>query len=116
MRTDTLVCMFKEDEKMKALLINPEDQSIEAIEIDGKEDIVRIIGYDTLESDAVGTAGDRLYFDEECFLRGTKGRFQIGTIIPVAGKGVIVGSADGGDTLRDVVIDIDELRKRIKYL
>lgn len=101
---------------MKALLINPEDQSIEVIEITGKEDIVRLIGYDTIESDAVGTAGDRLYFDEECFLRGSKGRFQIDSIIPVAGKGVIVGSADDGATLRDVAADIDDLRKRIKYL
>ena len=54
---------------MKALLITPEHRSIEAIEIAGREDITRLIGFDTIESDAVGTAGDRLYFDEECFLR-----------------------------------------------
>ena len=58
---------------MKAFLITPDKQSIEAININGREDIARLIGFDTIESDAVGTAGDRLYFDEECFLRAPAG-------------------------------------------
>ena len=101
---------------MKALLITPDKQSIEMIDINGSEDIVKLIGYDTLESDAVGTAGDRLYFDEECFLRGTKGRFQIDSVIPMSGKAVVIGTGDDGTTLRDVTMDIDSLRSRIKYL
>lgn len=101
---------------MKAILINPENRSIDAIEFGDRNDLARLIGFDTLESDAVGTTGDRLYFDEECFLRGTSGRFQIDTIIPVSGKGVIVGSAEDGNTLSDVVTSIDELRSRIKFL
>jgi hypothetical protein len=101
---------------VKAFLITPDKQSIEAININGREDIARLIGFDTIESDAVGTAGDRLYFDEECFLRGTSGRFQIDSVIPVSGKALIVGTADGGSTLRDVASDIDSLRSRIKYL
>jgi len=101
---------------MKALLIKPDTRSIESIDIDSHADIVRLVGYDTLESDAVGTAGDRLYFDEECFLRGTSGRFQIDSVIPVSGRAVIVGTADDGVTLRDVMTDIDDVRSRIKYL
>jgi hypothetical protein len=101
---------------MKAILIDPENRSIESVDIIDRSDIVRLVGYDTLESDAVGTAGDRLYFDEECFLRGTTGRFQIDTIIPVSGKGVVVGTAEDGSTLRDAVTAIDTLRSRIKYL
>lgn len=101
---------------MKAFLITPDKQSIEAININSREDIAKLIGFDTIESDAVGTAGDRLYFDEECFLRGTSGRFQIDSVIPVSGKAVIVGTADGGSTLRDVASDIDSLRSRIQYL
>lgn len=101
---------------MKVVLIDPEKRSIESVDINNLNDIVRLVGYDTIESDAVGTQGDRLYFDEECFLRGTTGRFQIDTIIPVSGKGVIVGTAEDGNTLRDRVIDIDALRNRIKYL
>ena len=101
---------------MKAILTNPETRSIEPVDINGRDDIARLVGFDTLESDAIGTEGDHLYFDEECFLRGTTGRFQIDTIIPVSGKGVIVGSTEDGSTLRDAVTDIDELRSRIKYL
>jgi hypothetical protein len=101
---------------VKALLINPENRSLEPIDIQGREDIAKLIGYDTIESDAVGTAGDRLYFDEECFLRGTKGRFQVDSVIPVSGKAVLVGTADDGRTLRDVATDVDSLRGRIKYL
>jgi hypothetical protein len=101
---------------VKALLINPENRSLEPIDIKSREDIVKLIGYDTIESDAVGTAGDRLFFDEECFLRGTQGRFQIDSVIPVSGKAVIVGTADDGSTLRDVMTDADSLRSRIKYL
>ena len=90
---------------MKALLIDPEKQSLEPIEIQGRDDIAKLIGYDTIESDAVGTAGDRLFFDEECFLRGAKGRFQIDSVIPVSGRAVLVGTADDGLTLRDVAMD-----------
>lgn len=101
---------------MKALLIKPDTRSIEAVDIDSRADIARLVGYDTLESDAVGSDGDRLFFDEECFLRGSSGRFQIDTIIPVSGVGVIVGSTEDGSTLRDVATDIDALRSRIKFL
>ena len=101
---------------MKALLINPETRSIESIDIGSHAELASLIGYDTIESDAVGAAGDRLYFDEECFLRGTAGRFQIDTLVPVSGRAVIVGTADDGATLRDVATDIEDVRSRIKYL
>jgi hypothetical protein len=99
---------------MKALLISPETQSIEAVEVAGLDDIKALIGFDTLESDKVGGEGDRLYFDEECFIRGTQGRFQIDSVIPVAGKGVLIGVNDDGG-LSDVVTGIDDLRERIKF-
>jgi hypothetical protein len=41
------------------------------IDIAGHDDIVKLIGFDTVTSDEIGSDGDRLYFDEECFLRGT---------------------------------------------
>jgi hypothetical protein len=102
--------------EVKALLINPENRSIEPIDVADRAAIAKLIGFDTIESDAVGNIGDRLYFDEECFLRGTSGRFQIDNVIPVSGKAVIVGAADDGVTLHDVTVDIDSLRSRIKYL
>ena len=101
---------------MKAILIKPDTRSVEPVDLDSHGDIVRLVGYDTIESDAVGNAGDRLYFDEECFLRGTSGRFQIDSLVPVSGRAVIVGTADDGATLRDVTTDVEGLRSRIKYL
>ncbi len=101
---------------MKALLITPETQEIESIEISGHEDIVKLIGYETITSDEIGPDGDRLFFDEECFLRGASGRFQIDTVIPVSGKGVIVGSTEDGTTLCDAVSNVESIRRRIRYL
>jgi hypothetical protein len=101
---------------MKALLINPKKQEIVDVEINSVDDIASLVGYDTIISDEIGPDGDRLYFDEDCFLRGTEGRFQIDTVIPVSGVGVIAGSPDDGETLRDVASDIDSIKQRLKYL
>lgn len=100
---------------MKALLITPDTQSIDEVEVSKLDDIKALIGFDTLESDVIGSAGDRLYFDEECFLRGASGRFQIDTVIPVSGKGVVIGVSEDGSELRDVTIDTDDLRRRTKF-
>jgi len=80
------------------------------------ETIAQLIGYDTLESDEIGPEGDRLFFDEECFLRGTSGRFQIDRVVPVSGKSVVVGSSADGTELRDVHSSADDIRARLKYL
>lgn len=103
---------------MKALLITPASQSVELVEVASHEDIAALIGFDTLASDEIGPDGDRLFFDEECFLRGyaVSGRFQVDRVAPVAGKGMIVGSADGGVSLRDAVTDVESLRARITWL
>jgi hypothetical protein len=100
---------------MKALLINPETRQIDTVEIAGIDDIRRLIGFDTLESDAVGDSGDRLFFDEECFIRGSDGRFQIDSLIPVAGKGLVV-AADGAEgPFSDVRITAEALAARTKF-
>ena len=101
---------------MKALLVNPMSQSIEEIEINSHDDIVAKIGFESIISDEVGPDGDHLYFDEDCFLRGTDGRFQIDNIVPVAGMGIVMGSTDGGETLSDVNVSAENLSVRVKYL
>ena len=99
----------------KAFLISPEQKSVEPIELSDENEIKTLIGFETIESDAVGSAGDRLFFDEECFIRGTTGRFQIDNLIPVAGQGVVVGTATDGAALVDVLIGIDDLRRRVSF-
>lgn len=101
---------------MRAILINPENHKLEVVEVGSHQDIATLIGFDTIASDETGKAGDRLYFDEDCFLRGSGGRFQLDSLAPVAGKAVIIGADDGGNALSDVATDIDSLRSRIKYL
>lgn len=101
---------------MKAYLITPDIQSIEIVEVASLDEVKTLIGFDTLESDSIGSQGDRLYFDEECFLRGSSGRFQIDTVIPVSGKGVVVGTTGDSGALSDVEMDIEDLRQRLKFL
>ena len=100
---------------MKALMIKPAEQSIEEIEISNHDDIIKLIGYETVIGDDVGTSGDKLYFDEECFLRGTEGRFQIDKLIPVSGVGVIVGINEDGSPA-ETHLDIEDIRSRTKFL
>ena len=101
---------------MKAYLIDAENQTVDNIDVNGMDDIVRLVGFETIESDEVGESGDRLFFDEECFLRGSAGRFQIDTLIPVSGKGIVIGGNEDGSSLSDVQTGLDELNSRIKYL
>ncbi len=101
---------------MKAIVISPEQRSVASIDIGGREDIAKLIGFDTVESDGVGQDGDRLFFDEECFLRGTAGRFQLDNLVPISGKAVIVGTTSDGSVLRDARTDVASLASRIKYL
>jgi hypothetical protein len=100
---------------MRAYKITPENQSVEAIDIADKDEIARLIGFDTVIADEIGNNGDRLYFDEDCFLRGTAGRFQIDKLIPVSGVGIIAGSGSG-DVLADVAGSIEDIRSRTKFL
>ncbi len=97
---------------MKAFLINPESQSIESIEIQDQNDIQAQIGYDTVISDELGD-DQHIFFDEECFLRQAKGRFQIDKLVPISGKAVIMGLS--GDALSDVAIDESALAARVSF-
>jgi len=99
----------------RAIRITPQTRSIERIKIDDREDIATIIGFGTLESDAVGDGGDRLFFDEECFIRGASGRFKIDSNVPAAGIGVVVGTGPDGHTLRDVQLSLDEIAARTEF-
>ena len=101
---------------MKALLIRPEIQSIEPVDISCFEDIAKLIGYETIAIEEVDASGDRLFFDEECFLRGSEGRFQVDSLIPVSGLGVVMGAGEDGSGLCDVTLSQDELTARIKFL
>ena len=99
----------------KAILISPEERTLTFVDIEGRGDIQKLIGFDSLESDSIDGVEDRLFFDEECFIRGSTGRFQIDRLIPVAGKGVVANLTEGGESIGDVTISIEELQQRTRF-
>ncbi len=104
---------------MKAYLIDASQKAVSEVELaEGLADVRTLIGYDSVDSDEVDASGDRLFFDESCFLRDQtgKGRFKLDNLAPVAGKAVVVGSSDDGATLRDAAVGLDALKARITWL
>ena len=104
---------------MKAYLIDATTRTITPVTLtNGLDDISALIGYDTIESDAIDASGDRLFFDERCFLREQtcNARFQIDNLAPVANKALVVGTADNGTLLKEVMVDQTTLERRITWL
>ena len=99
----------------RAFLISSADKAIESVELSDLKEVAALVGFETIESDDIGNGVDRLFFDEECFIRGASGRFQIDKLIPVAGKGVVVGVSADGVMLTDVSVNRDELLDRTRF-
>jgi hypothetical protein len=103
---------------MKAYLIDANQKTVRLIDLnDGLTEIRRLIGYDLIDSEEIDASGDRLFFDEGCFLRDQpgKGRFKLDNLPPVADKAVVVGSSDDGATLRDAAVELAALQGRISW-
>ena len=103
---------------MKAYLIDANNKTISEATIAGLDDVKKLIGYDSVDSDEIDASGDRLFFDENCFLRDQtgKGRFKLDNLAPVADKAVVAGSSDDGAILQDAVVDHTTLERRITWL
>ena len=103
---------------MKAYLIDANQKTVSPVDLaDGLASIRRLIGYDSVDSEEIDASGDRLFFDEGCFLRDQtgKGRFKLDNLVPVADKAVVVGSSDDGSTLKDAAVKIAALQQRITW-
>jgi hypothetical protein len=105
-----------EEVPMKAILIDAHARSIEKVDIANKDDIEQFVGYDTLISDEIDDSGDRLFLDEECFIRGASGRFQIDKLAPVAGRAVITGVVGAGGVWGDVNSTTEDISRRVTWL
>ena len=60
-----------------------------------------------------------LYFDENCFIRDNKtlGRFQIGSLAPVAGVGVVVRFLDSTEmSFEKPSLSLEDLQSLVKFL
>jgi hypothetical protein len=103
---------------MKGFLIDPAARVVTPVEVDGGLDGVRkLIGFPTVDSDEIDDNGDRLFFDEECFIRAAANapRFRVDNLAPVAGKGLVIGSSAQGKELADAVTGLDALQRRVTF-
>ncbi len=102
---------------MRALVIDPFEKTIEETEIGSLAEIRQAVGYDTVDSDEIDNSDDRLFFDEECFIRQQPkpGRFRLDTLPPVAGKGVVVGGGPDEGDLKDAGLSAEELKGRVEF-
>jgi len=103
---------------MKAYLIDANTQTVSEADIAGLDDVKKLIGYDSVDSDEIDASGDRLFFDERCFLRDQtgKGRFKLDNLAPVADKAVVVGSSDDGAMLKNAAVELAALQQRITWM
>ena len=103
---------------MNAYLIDANLKTVSAVDIAGLDDVKKLIGYDSVDSDEIDSTGDRLFFDESCFLRDQtgKGRFKLDNLAPVADKGVVTGAAGDAASLRDAAVQLAALQQRITWL
>lgn len=103
---------------MKGFVIDPAARTVTPVEVEGGVDGVRrLIGFPSVDSDEIDDNGDRLFFDEECFIRSAPGspRFRVDNLAPVAGRGVVVGSVAQGKELADAVIGLEALQRRVTF-
>lgn len=103
---------------MKGFLIDPASRTVTPVDVEGGlEGVRRLIGFATVDSDEIDDNGDRLFFDEECFIRSTPGspRFRLDRLAPVAGRGVVIGSSAQGTQLVDAVIGLQALQARLSF-
>ena len=100
-------------------VINPQLKTIESVILTGGlEQVKHTIVFDTIDTDNRDDQGHTLYFDENCFLKDTKdlGRFQIDTLAPVAGIGIIVKHQSTHPLIFETPsISLDNVKSRIQF-
>lgn len=98
---------------MRAILIDGLAKTATEIDVESEQGIAAVIGYSSIIADEIDTR-NAVYFDEDCFLRGTEGRFVLDTLPPIAGNAVVMGRAVG-DQLLATELTLDEVLGRLKF-
>ena len=100
---------------MQAILIDPVSETLTEIELEDQDKITSVIGFESIIADEITGSTDLLHFDENCFIRGTAGRFQLDALPPVAGKAIVLGvNASGAAASPELTIET--LIQRIKFI
>ena len=104
---------------MRALLINPFDQTVEEIEYSGNyRDIYKIIDCDIFTIASPNTVCDRrldVFIDDEGLFKEDQAFFMIaGYPQPLAGRGLLLESDDQGETI-GTTESIESAKKNITF-
>ncbi|MDN3988547.1 hypothetical protein [Zwartia vadi] len=106
-------------QQMNAYLIDPSSREITKIELtDGAQQIASLLGAKSVDFDEIDDGGDRLYFDEDCFIKAKPGdaRFKVDNLAPVSGAGIICGAESPNGVLQPVRTDLATLNKRLQFI
>jgi hypothetical protein len=98
---------------MRAILISGSKKSATEVDIASRDDLEALIGHSSIIADDIDTS-NAVYFDEDCFLRGTEGRFVLDTLPPIAGNAVVMGRANG-EQLMATELALEQLLGRVKF-
>lgn len=98
---------------MKALLVNGPAQSMSEVDIGGAKDLELVLGVESVVADRLDSE-HQIFFDEDCFIKQTNGRFQLDALPPIAGKAVLARVVDG--EFFGVTLGLNEIESRIKFL
>lgn len=101
---------------MKAILIDPETQTITEVEYSGNyKDIYKLTGCDCFT--VVGIEdGNGIFVDDEGLFNDPRYFFLYnGYDQPLAGKGLILGTNEEGDSV-DCTLTVDYIREKVKFI
>ena len=105
---------------MKALFIDPTDETIRFISYDGDyKSIYRILGCRTFEAVYPFDNGDTLWIDEEGLLKDSNFAFNIRADNPkfnqtIMGKALVLGTDTEGESI-ECKTTLEDLKSRIKF-
>ena len=98
---------------MRALLVNGLAQSMSEVDIGGVKDLALVLGVESVVGDSLDSE-HQIFFDEDCFIKQTNGRFQIDALPPIAGKAVLARVVDG--EFSGVTLGLNEIESRVTFL
>ena len=99
----------------KAFLIEGSARSISPIEFDSDEAMAELIGHESVIADPLDGDGDnKVFFDEDCFIRGEGGRFKIDRLPPISGIAVVMAGSETNP--QDCSLSIEEIQSRVEWL
>lgn len=104
---------------MNAYIIDPAARAIRSIELaEGESQIATVLGAKSVDFDEIDDGGDRLYFDENCFIKAKPGdaRFKVDNLAPVSGAGLICGPTASNGALQPTKNDLESLTRRVQFL